>query len=469
MLRDENADPNIADREGQTPLMWCAQNNHPALVRQLGNTGRCQPGARRGRTKLLCALVLPPRLWCLPPIVIDASHRSGRSVSRTPNCVVMVSAELADLTNRTALDHAVFEKNSNCAALLSDAAFIGAHVAERHGAFVGKARALASGPSLGARRATAFAGAKVASKILPRVRAKIQAAAYVSGGQDWEKLFRFYDKSGDGELQLEELTSAIRRDLKLAPKDVSNDEIKIVLDSLDADGGGSVDIDELVGRRFFVFFVSPRVYARLPACPSQWGKKPPRVAVGGRCRIKPRALTHSLSHSLSFLLLRFFAQLHFIDPGGHPDPAERGAAAAPPPALGWTDVVPTVAAASKWRAAGAAAHERAIIADFDVAATIHDMTWKRGAKGGGKMPPLSPIKRPGSAGGASASMAAGSRPSTAPAAFGSTAPAALGVSQSAPMLAAAAALAKTTPEGAFAAVANDEEMSVGTLGSMFGR
>ena len=211
----------------------------------------------------------------------------------------MVSAELADLTNRTALDHAVFEKNSNCAALLSDAAFIGARVAERHGAFVGKARALASGPSLGARRATAFAGAKVASKILPRVRAKIQAAAYVSGGQDWEKLFRFYDKSGDGELQLEELTSAIRRDLKLAPKDVSNDEIKIVLDSLDADGGGSVDIDELAGRRFFrLLRFSTRVCA--PAClPTPVGGEA-ATCRSGRPVSHQTARTHSLALALTF-------------------------------------------------------------------------------------------------------------------------------------------------------------------------
>ena len=90
--------------------------------------------------------------------------------------------------------------------------------------------------------------------VLPRVRSKIQAAAYVAGGQDWDKLFRFYDKSGDGELQIDELTNAIRRDLKLAPKDVSKDEIEIVFNFLDKDGGGSVDMDELLN------FIDPEKY-----------------------------------------------------------------------------------------------------------------------------------------------------------------------------------------------------------------
>ena len=90
--------------------------------------------------------------------------------------------------------------------------------------------------------------------VLPRVRSKIQAAAHVAGGQDRDKLFRFYDKSGDGELQIDELTNAIRRDLKLAPKDVSKDEIEIVFNFLDKDGGGSVDMDELLN------FIDPEKY-----------------------------------------------------------------------------------------------------------------------------------------------------------------------------------------------------------------
>ena len=339
LLRCKHADPNISDRDGQTPLMWCAQHNYPSLVRQLGDTGRCH-------------------------------------------------TELADLSNRTALDHAVFEKNPNCAAMLSDSSFIGARVAERHGDFVTKARTIASGPSVSARRATAFAGAKVSEKILPRVRAKIQAAAYTAGGQDWEKLFRFYDKSGDGELQLEELTSAIRRDLKLSPKDVSNDEIKIVLDSLDGDGGGSVDIDEL---------------------------------------------------------------LHFIDPDGHTQ-----SSGAPPttPSLSWAGAGMAAAAASKWRSVGASAHERATIANFDVSQTIHDMTWKRSK---GSKTSASPNRRPGSAAASPASSAFSRLP-------------ALGASQSEPMLAAAAALARMPggPSGIAGALVNDD-LSVGSLGSMFGR
>ena len=210
-LLARGADVNLADREGQTPLIWCAQRNYPALLRQLAATGRCDP-------------------------------------------------EIEDNSRRTALDHAagIGEGNGGgpfCTTLLADAELGRARLAERHEAFHSKAMAIAAAPrSRSARGAARLVKDRAMNDVLPRVRSKIQAAAYVAGGQDWDKLFRFYDKSGDGELQIDELTNAIRRDLKLAPKDVSKDEIEIVFNFLDKDGGGSVDMDELLN------FIDPEKY-----------------------------------------------------------------------------------------------------------------------------------------------------------------------------------------------------------------
>ena len=82
-----------------------------------------------------------------------------------------------------------------------------------------------------------------------------EAAAYVAGGQDWERLFRFYDKDASGELNRAELTHAIRADLQLPPKELSREEIELVFGILDKDGGVSVALDELL------HFIDPDVHA----------------------------------------------------------------------------------------------------------------------------------------------------------------------------------------------------------------
>lgn len=55
---------------------------------------------------------------------------------------------------------------------------------------------------------------------------------------DYEKLFAFYDKNGDGLISLAELEHAIRRDLRLAPAEVSDRQVETLFVAIDQAGGG---------------------------------------------------------------------------------------------------------------------------------------------------------------------------------------------------------------------------------------
>ena len=76
-----------------------------------------------------------------------------------------------------------------------------------------------------------------------KVQAKLAAALL---GQDAAALFRKYDKSGDGDLDAAELKNMIRRDLKISPADLPDDDVDKLIKALDDDGGGSLSIDELL-------------------------------------------------------------------------------------------------------------------------------------------------------------------------------------------------------------------------------
>ena len=54
---------------------------------------------------------------------------------------------------------------------------------------------------------------------------KLRAAAYTSGGVDYGKLFRHYDRDNSGLIDFREFCSLLRRDAKLSKKDVSDAEV----------------------------------------------------------------------------------------------------------------------------------------------------------------------------------------------------------------------------------------------------
>jgi Ca2+-binding EF-hand superfamily protein len=78
--------------------------------------------------------------------------------------------------------------------------------------------------------------------VADKLQARLKAATI---GTDPQKLFRKYDKDKGGTLDEKELTTLIRKDLKLGPGDVSDKDIKLLVAALDDDGGGALSIDEL--------------------------------------------------------------------------------------------------------------------------------------------------------------------------------------------------------------------------------
>ena len=90
------------------------------------------------------------------------------------------------------------------------------------------------------------APAPLSAATLAKVHAKLKAASYTSGGQDWAKLFGQYDRDRSGSLDAGELTMATRASLKLNQADLPDDEIASLFAMLDADGSGALEIAEFV-------------------------------------------------------------------------------------------------------------------------------------------------------------------------------------------------------------------------------
>ena len=87
---------------------------------------------------------------------------------------------------------------------------------------------------------------KVDPVIVKKVKQKLRACSYTVGGMDFAKLFRHYDRDNSGSLEYEEFRSALRRDAKIKPSDVSDRDLLTVFNAVDDDGGGEVEIDEFV-------------------------------------------------------------------------------------------------------------------------------------------------------------------------------------------------------------------------------
>ncbi len=68
---------------------------------------------------------------------------------------------------------------------------------------------------------------------LAKIRLRLRAAAYSAGGPNWEKLFRHYDRDNSGGLRLREFRSALRRDAKIPPRLMSDDQIARIFSEID--------------------------------------------------------------------------------------------------------------------------------------------------------------------------------------------------------------------------------------------
>ena len=88
---------------------------------------------------------------------------------------------------------------------------------------------------------------KLGRAVLRKVRARIKAAAYTGAkGRDVAELFRRYDKDGSGHLSPDEVRKALRRTMKIPPRDIADVQVQSLCNLLDTDQSGSVDIAELL-------------------------------------------------------------------------------------------------------------------------------------------------------------------------------------------------------------------------------
>jgi hypothetical protein len=67
-----------------------------------------------------------------------------------------------------------------------------------------------------------------------------------SGGDCWRELFQLYDADGSGELDEEELSRAVRRDLNIREHELSDADLRRLFVQIDADGSGTISAEELV-------------------------------------------------------------------------------------------------------------------------------------------------------------------------------------------------------------------------------
>lgn len=80
------------------------------------------------------------------------------------------------------------------------------------------------------------------------LRIKIRATSYKAIGAakwQWRDIFARYDKSGDGELDLSEFTAALRGQLRVAPSEFSDADIKVLFEYLDEEGSGTLELEDL--------------------------------------------------------------------------------------------------------------------------------------------------------------------------------------------------------------------------------
>eukprot|EP01052_Picozoa_sp_SAG31_P013607 SAG31_NODE_821_length_11784_cov_62.658194_6_plen_495_part_00 len=74
---------------------------------------------------------------------------------------------------------------------------------------------------------------------------KMQAQSYRTGGQDWHELFLRYDRDDSGAIDFAEFRSAVRRDVRLTPAEVSDRQLRGIFRAMDRDKSGVIKPTEL--------------------------------------------------------------------------------------------------------------------------------------------------------------------------------------------------------------------------------
>ena len=77
---------------------------------------------------------------------------------------------------------------------------------------------------------------------LSLVRHHFRAASYRGGRQDWDKLFRRYDRDNSGIIDFQEFRRAVRRDAKLTAEKVSDEELTELFEFIDQTRTGAITV-----------------------------------------------------------------------------------------------------------------------------------------------------------------------------------------------------------------------------------
>ena len=92
---------------------------------------------------------------------------------------------------------------------------------------------------------TAFGGDSKINLHLENLKQQLLAATEQSvGSKGWQGLFELYDDDGSGEIDLEEFTGAVRKDMRLPQQVITDEELRDLFAQADADGAGSLDSAE---------------------------------------------------------------------------------------------------------------------------------------------------------------------------------------------------------------------------------
>ena len=99
----------------------------------------------------------------------------------------------------------------------------------------------------------------VESRKLAALRLKMKAHSYGKSGQDPAKVFQHFDRDNTGFLDQSEFTAAVRKVGKMTAREIADEDLCKLFNSLDLDGGGDIGMAELTGFIFGSFdFVEER-------------------------------------------------------------------------------------------------------------------------------------------------------------------------------------------------------------------